>query len=276
MSGTRGRLADTHCHLIAPEFDSDREAVLERARAAGIERILIPGLDLDSSRMAVVLADEHPEVFAAVGVHPHLAGEWDPAAEAELRSLAGSPGVVAIGEIGLDYVRNLAPAEVQRRAFRDQLDLAADVGLPVVVHNREATDDLMQELLAWSARLGPALTGRSGVLHAYSADLESASKAMAAGFYIGVAGPLTFLNANRRREITAQLPLERLVLETDSPYLAPHPHRGRRNEPSRVRLVAEALSALLGPSHSAVAQATARNASRLFRWDHGSDNSHLL
>ena len=269
-------LADTHCHLMLSDFDRDRPQVLARAREAGLNRLLVPGLDLATSRSAVELAEQHPQVFAAVGVHPHFAETWDNVTETELRMLARSPKVVAIGEIGLDYYRNLSRPEIQRAVFKAQLDLAAELERPVVIHNRQAIDDIMDHLLTWSMDLPQRLDGKAGVLHANSADLETANKAITRGFYIGVAGPVTYLNAQALHQITTRLPLERQILETDAPFLAPHPNRSKRNEPAYVKLVAERFATLQSISLTEAATITSQNAANLFNWDHEIENSHIL
>jgi TatD DNase family protein len=269
-------LVDTHCHLTLSAFKNDVGEVLARARAAGVERIVVPGIDLPTSQAAVALAEAEEGVFAAVGIHPHDAQAFSPAVERELRALASSDRVVAIGEIGLDYFRDRSPRPAQRAAFRAQLALATEVGLPVVVHNREATADVMNELLEHARRQPPPLAGRVGVMHAFSADLETGRQASEAGYFLGVAGPITYPDANARREITAALPLERLVVETDAPYLAPHPRRRDRNEPAQTREVAERLAALFEVSLETVARRTSANAGRLFGWDHGIDDHRLL
>lgn len=273
MTANCAFLADTHCHLNAPEYDSDRDQVLANAISAGIQWLIVPGIDLDGSRSAVKLAEKHPDIYAAVGIHPHAASSWNHAAEIELRKLAQSPRVVAIGEIGLDFYRNLSPHEIQIEAFQAQLAIAADLGLPVIVHNRESINTVIRNLLDFSASLSPELQSRAGVLHAFSADLDSALKAIEAGFYIGIAGPITFRNAELRREITRQLPLERLLTETDAPYLSPHPHRGKRNEPARVRLIAEALAKEFNIDYCIIANITRQNASILFGIDDETNNS---
>jgi TatD DNase family protein len=269
MTETDLVLADTHCHLDLSAFDSDLEAVLDRARAEGIKHILVPGIDLDSSRKAVRLAERYADVHAAVGVHPHRSATWSDAVANEMRTMAESPAVCAIGETGLDFYRNLAPHDVQRRAFREQLALAAELGLPVVIHSRQALDDVMNTLLRWSEELPSNLHGRAGVLHAYSGDIKSASKVWAEGFYIGVAGPVTYRKADQRRQITAQIPAERLLLETDAPYLTPHPHGRKRNEPAFVRVIGKEVSRLFGMSEAEMAGITSRNADKLFGWNHG-------
>ncbi len=268
MINSEFELADTHCHLGLSAFDSDLTEVLERAKAEGVSHILVPGIDLASSNKAVSLAERHPGVYAAVGVHPHHSASWSASVAGELRALAKSPSVCAIGEIGLDFYRNLAPPDVQRKAFRDQLALAADVGLPVVVHSRQALEEVMEDLLAWSADLPARLKQRAGVLHAYSGDLQAASRASAQGFYIGIAGPVTYRNADERRHVTSQLPSERILLETDAPYLTPHPLGRKRNEPAFVRLVAKEVSRLFEMKESVLAGITSRNAANLFGWNH--------
>jgi TatD DNase family protein len=276
MNAPALELADTHCHLDLSAFDADLTDVLNRAAGNGVEHILIPGIDLDSSRKAVQLAEKHPGVYAAVGVHPHRAASWNESTAQQLRALIQSSFVCAIGEIGLDFYRNLSPQDVQRRVFRAQLSLAAEAGLPVVVHCREALTEILDDLLPWAEQLPRDLKTRAGVLHAYSGDLESASEACSRGFYIGIGGPLTYRKAQDRRDITAQIPTDRLLLETDAPYLTPHPYRHQRNEPAYVRLVAQELSKLFGMEEAAIAEITSQNAATLFGWNHGNKSGHIL
>jgi TatD DNase family protein len=264
-------LADTHCHLCLDEFADDLDQVLERARQAGVDRILVPGVDLATSERAVELAEAHTGLYAAVGVHPHYAASYRAETRARLRRLARSPRVVAIGEIGLDYYRDRSPRDEQRHAFADQLDLAGELGLPAVIHNREAGDDLLQAALPWAA-----LRDNPGVLHAFSSDQATAAAAAQAGFFLGVAGPITFPNAEGRRMITGTLPPERVVLETDAPYLSPHPRRGERNEPARVAVIAEVLSGIWQRRPDETRRMTWDNAEALFHWNDGTDHDHLL
>ncbi len=262
-------LTDTHCHLNFDTFDSDRSNVLERAWESGLQRILNPGVDVETSRSALGIAESQPAIYAAVGVHPEAASTWNEAALAELRDLASRPKVVAIGEIGLDYYREDAPPALQKEAFQAQLELAGEVGLPVVVHSRQAMEDLLSILRNWCNRLrdlGNPLSGRPGVLHSFEGSLEAAQEAMRLNFYIGVSGPVTFKNAPDRQAIIATLPLEHLLIETDAPFLSPHPLRGRRNEPANVRLIAEKIADLHHQSISSVAQITTENAAKLFAW----------
>ena len=258
-------LIDTHAHLDFSKFDGDRPAVVKRARAAGVSEIVNVGTDLVSSRRAVDLAEEYEVVYAAVGVHPHGAKALDGATLEELRELAQRPKVVAVGEIGLDYYRNLSPRDAQRRAFRAQLAWAAKLGKPVIIHDRDAHDEILQTLSTWAAGLeNSRLTGRLGVLHTFSGDLEMAQKAIDLGFYISISGPVTYRNARQLPEIVRALPLDRLLVETDCPFLAPEPHRGKRNEPAYTRLVAERLAKLKGIPFDDLARATTANARRLF------------
>jgi TatD DNase family protein len=246
---------DSHAHLDFPQFDSDREVVIQRAREAGLVAILNVGADLASSQAAVALAEQYDFVYAAVGVHPHDAKTVTPAVLDELRALARHPKVVAIGEIGLDYYRDLSPRPVQRQAFADQLALAAELALPVVVHDREAHDDVLATLRGWQG---------SGVIHSYSAGPERLDEVLGLGFSISISGPVTFRRAHRLRSVAAAAPLERLLVETDCPYLTPVPYRGRRNEPAYVRYVAQAVAHARGIAEDVLAQATADNARRLF------------
>jgi TatD DNase family protein len=251
---------DTHCHLDFPEFDPDRETVLARAREAGLTRILIPGVDLAACRRAILLAERHPEVYAAVGLHPNEAGALTPAAWTELRSLAKHPKVVGIGEIGIDlYWRKLSLTE-QEAAFRSQLHLADEVGKPVIVHNRDAH----AEVLAILREVRPA---GGAVLHAFSGDRALADAALELGFYLGVDGPLTYKKNEALRALFAAVPLERVLVETDAPYLTPQAWRGKRNEPAYVRQVVEKLAEIRGISIETAADVTTRSAASFFGWE---------
>lgn len=262
-------LTDTHCHLNLDTYADDRGQVLERAWAAGVARILVPGIDLATSRQAVALAETHSNLYAAVGVHPHAASGWTEETTSALRDLARSPKVTAIGEIGLDYYRDRSPRDQQRAVFQAQLALAAELELPVVLHNRDAWDDFWSILTAWQAQLrasGSTLQERPGVLHSFDGSPEQARQAAGCGFFIGISGPVTFKNAAERHAVAANLPLDRLLIETDSPYLAPQPYRGRRNEPAHVALVAEKLADLHAAALETVVTATWNNAVTLFDW----------
>jgi TatD DNase family protein len=260
---------DTHCHLNFNLFEPDLDQVLERAWEHGIQSILMPGIDVESSRQVVALAERHPNLFAAVGVHPNDARSWNEQTERELRELAQHPRVLAIGEIGLDYYRDRAPAGLQRQVLETQISLAAELGKPVVLHSRDSIHDLWPILSQWQMSLAQAksaLARRPGVFHSYDGDLDTASKIIAQGFFIGISGPVTFRNATLRQGLVAALPLENLLLETDAPFLTPHPLRGKRNEPSYIPLIAEKIAELHAQPLPVVAEITTRNANRLLGW----------
>lgn len=264
------RLIDSHCHLDLAQFDADRADVLARARAAGVGAIINPGIDLVQCRGALALAEQTPELFVAVGLHPNSASAWTTTAAAELRELAGRPKVVAIGEIGLDYYWDKAPAATQWRVFEAQLDLAAELGLPVIIHNRDAGADVAAVLRTWVAGgrfAASPLAARpyAGVLHAFGGDLALAEEAYTWNFVLSLGGPVTFTNARDLHALVSQLDLDRLMLETDAPYLTPHPHRGKRNEPAHVLLVCERLATLFGTSAGDVAARTTALAHRFFQ-----------
>ncbi|MDH4136229.1 MAG: TatD family hydrolase [Anaerolineae bacterium] len=267
-------LIDTHAHLDFPQFDADRQEVITRSQEAGVGIIVNAGAGLEASRAGVALAETYPQVYAAVGVHPHEAKTLNEDVLKELRALAQHPRVVAIGEIGLDYYRDLSPRPVQRQAFQQQLALARELGKPIIVHDREAHQDVMSALRRW-VRDGyqPSATSHQlsaighqpvGVMHCFSGDLAMAREVIEMGFYISIPGPVTFANARRLPELVRTLPLERLLIETDCPYLTPHPHRGKRNEPAYVRLVAEAIAQIKGIPLEQVARLTTANARALF------------
>ncbi len=252
-------LIDSHCHIQDREFDADREDVLARAKGAGVEYVLAIGSTLSSSRRARDLAQKHSQVFAAVGIHPHNSRDADSGTFNAIRELAASDRVVALGEMGLDYYRDLSPRNIQQRVFRYQINLARELELPIVIHDRDAHGDTLAILREEKAgEVG-------GVLHCFSGSLEMARECIAMGFYISLAGPVTFANARRLARVAAGLPLDRLLVETDSPYLTPVPHRGKRNEPAYVVYVAEAVARLQGVSLEEVKGRTRANTMELFR-----------
>ncbi len=262
-------LVDSHCHLDFYAFDQDRAEVLMRANKSSVHTILNPGIDLATSRSAVQLTEVYSNLFAAVGVHPNEGQTWTEKTARELRTLARHAKVVAIGEIGLDYYRNQTPRDQQVSNFRSQLALAAELNLPVIIHNRQATADVIEILASWYSALvrhDSPLAERPGVLHSFEGDLEVAQRAMDMHFFLGVSGPITFRNAPERRALFSTLPLEKLLIETDSPFLAPHPYRGQRNEPAYVRAVAETLASIQDTTLSSVGEMTSANAARLFAW----------
>ncbi|TCL74093.1 TatD DNase family protein [Hydrogenispora ethanolica] len=250
---------DSHCHLNDEAFAADCEEVLERAGAAGVEAMIVVGFDLPSSERAIQLAERHEPLRAAVGIHPHDAKIWDAEVAGRLRQLLGHPRVVALGEIGLDYHYNYSAPEQQRIAFKAQLQLAADCDKPVIIHNREAHQDTL--MILTEQPLGAA----GGVMHCYSGSLPMAESFLKLGLHISLAGPVTFANAAKLREVAAALPLAKLLVETDSPYLAPHPWRGRRNEPGYVGFVGAKLAEIKELPLAEVMEQTTANTRRLFR-----------
>lgn len=249
---------DSHVHLTDKQFAEDLPQVLERARAAGVNKMVNIGYDLKSSRDGVTLAEREDGVFAVVGIHPHDAITCTLEVLEELERLAKNPRVVALGEMGLDYYRDLSPRDVQKDAFREQLRLAKKLNKPVVIHDRDAHQDVMGILKEEKvAEIG-------GVMHCYSGSWEMAREAMKMKLYISIAGPVTFNNARRLQDIAKLVPLNRLLIETDCPYLAPEPYRGKRNEPSYVVKVAEMIADLKGITLESLVTATTYNAERLF------------
>ena len=255
-------LIDTHTHLDDPRYDTDREAVMARARDAGVHSFVTIGCDLATSRAAVALADRYADVFATIGVHPHevkhMADEWYD----ELRRLAQHPKVVAYGEIGLDYHYNHSPPSEQRDRFREQINLAHELHLPIVVHTREAQEDTITILREERA------AAAGGVFHCFSGDAWLAKDALDLGFFLSFSGVITFQNATMLREIVKTVPLDRVLVETDCPYLTPVPYRGKRNEPAYVKLVAEKVAHVLGSAtlrSEDIERITSENARRLFK-----------
>ncbi len=253
---------DSHCHLFMPEFTSDSADVLARARVAGVTGFVLIGYDLESSQSAVQFARSHPGTFACVAVHPHHADQAGAETLGALRTLAADPKVVGVGEIGLDYYRDLSPRESQAAAFRAQLELASALGLPVVIHDRDAHDDTMRILAAGPHP--PAV-----ILHCFSGDQGMAEQAWARGYYTGIGGPLTYANAERLRALFRQAPRDRVLLETDAPYLPPALHRGQRNEPAYLPLVAARLAALWEVDLDTLAALTTANTRRAFAIEDG-------
>ena len=253
------RLFDTHCHLMDDGFVADIADVISRARAAGVERIIIPAVDVQSAKRAIAIAEAYDGIYVAVGIHPEAGGTVDTAPLAEVSQLAEHPRVVAIGEIGLDYHWDVTPRADQQAMLAHQIELAKTGFLPVIIHNRDATADTLRVLQAAKA------DAVGGVMHCFTGSYEIAMEAIQLGFYISFGGPVTFKNARNVREVAAQIPLEWLLIETDAPYLTPHPFRGQRNEPAHVKLVAEQLAALRGMSVEEIADITYQNACRLFR-----------
>jgi len=270
-------LTDTHCHLNFDRYQSDLAEVLDRAKAAGLKRILVPGIDLDSSREILGLVNESSLLYAAVGVHPNSGNSWHAETSAKLRELVNHPKVVAVGEIGLDYFRDHTPRELQKRILQAQLDLALDARLPVILHvrnrseqDRSCIEDLLGILETWVERAKPAFTDRlhkPGVIHSFSGNLQESKKALQLGFYLGVTGPVTYPKADQMREVVAHTPLDRLLIETDGPFLSPQQKRGKRNEPAHVCYIVDKISEVIGGMPDTVAEQTTANADAVFMWE---------
>ncbi len=252
-------LIDSHAHLDDERFDRDRERLIESLRENGIDLVINPGDDLQSSIKAVALAEKYENIYAAVGVHPHAAKEMDDATIGILKSFTNREKVIAIGEIGLDYYYDNSPRNIQRQRFIEQLNLAKEVHLPVIIHSRSAAGETFEILK--EAQDG----NLEGVLHCYSGSVEMAIEYIKLGFYISIAGPITFKNSKVAKEVVKAVPLDKLLIETDSPYLTPEPYRGKRNEPIYVRYVAGTIAEVKGLSFEEIAKATAENAKKLFR-----------
>jgi TatD DNase family protein len=269
-------LADTHCHLDFVSFNEDRDSVIQCAEAQGVVRILNPGIDLESSHRAIDLASKNSSVYAAVGFHPNEGQVWQEDSLEELKTLARSEKVVAIGEIGLDYYRDKTDRDLQWRIFRVQLDIAAEAGLPVIIHSRDkpgesssAISDVLYALEHWRAGLknkNPELYHQPGVLHSFSGDIRDAKRAIENGFFIGISGPVTFKKADVLKDVVSSVPAEYLLSETDAPFLTPHPYRGKRNEPGYVRFVATEIANLRGQDFLQISEIMFCNAKRLFHW----------
>lgn len=254
--GRKISLTDSHAHLDFYGSDQVIEEVVARAKENGITRIITVADKLESSYRAVEIAKKYEGVYAAIGVHPHEAKSVNPDTIKELKKLAKEPEVVAIGEIGLDYYKNHSPRTVQQKVFAQQLELAIGLNLPVIIHDRDADEDMLKIVTKHRPK--------RGVFHCFSGDIALAQTVLAMNFYISIAGSVTFKNAGGLTEIAKFVPLTKLLIETDSPYLTPQPHRGRKNEPAYVRFVAEKIAELKGISLSAVSASTQENVSLLF------------
>ena len=256
-----GRLnvfVDTHAHLQWTSFDKDREEVISRARKVGVSHIVNIGFDIDGSRKGIELAEKHKGLYATVGIHHHNATQLDQNVLNTLRKLCENSKVVAIGEIGLDYYRNLSPREAQKKAFEAQLFLAEEQGLPVVIHDREAHADILKMLSKFTRKI-------NGIMHCFSGSRDMAEQSIKSGFYISFAGPVTFPNSRKLQEIAKSTDLNKILLETDSPWLAPQDMRGKRNEPAFLPLIAKKIAELKRISVRELAEATTKNAKKIFQ-----------
>lgn len=257
---------DSHAHLEMGEFDRDRDMVIRRASEAGVGRICTVGTSLPDCRKAIEIASRYSNVYAIVGIHPHEAKDIEPATYVELKALARQSKVIAYGEIGLDFFRDISPRQVQLRCFGEQLDIASELGLPIVIHDREAHRETLEMLRAWTG-------GRRGVIHCFSGDYAMARECLDLGFYLSIPGTITYKKSDSLAQVVKKIPLDRLLIETDAPYLAPVPHRGKRNEPAYVVLTARRIAEIRALESEEVARATTDNARRIFGIDEGLDTS---
>ncbi|MEY8351087.1 TatD family hydrolase [Bacillus cereus] len=251
-------LFDTHSHLNAEQFKEDLQEVIVRMKEAGVSYTVVVGFDEVTIKKAMELAETYDFIYAAVGWHPVDAIDMTEEHLAWLEELAAHPKVVALGEMGLDYHWDKSPKEVQKEVFRKQIQLAKKVNLPIIIHNRDATQDIVDILAEENA----AEVG--GIMHCFSGSVEVAQQCIGMNFLISLGGPVTFKNAKKPKEVAMEIPMEKLLIETDCPYLTPHPFRGKRNEPSYVKLVAEEIANLKGISYEEVAKITTENAKGLF------------
>jgi len=251
-------LFDTHCHLYDEKFRDGLDLVIDQAMMAGVACIVVPGIDVRTSEQAIALAGKYDIIYAAVGIHAEAAKDVPEADFSQIEALAKEKKVVAIGEIGLDYYWNVAPPEIQQEVLRRQIDLARRTSLPVIIHNRDATLDTVN-LLKRECR-GEV----NGIMHCFTGSIETARQCIDLGFYISFGGSVTFKNARNVQEVASQVVESRLLIETDAPYMTPHPHRGTRNEPAHVRLVAEKLAELRDVDYESLTKLTYANAERLF------------
>ncbi len=252
-------LIDSHAHLEMPDFENDLDEVLRRAKASGVSYVFTVGTEKRDWMRALEIAHAHPSVYAILGVHPHNAGEIDDGTYPTLRRLCTDGKVKAYGEIGLDFYRNRSPRDIQKRRFSEQVHLAKELGLPIVVHDREAHQETLEILK--SEKAGE----EGGIIHCFSGDYEMAKACIEMGFLISIPGSVTFGNAHGIHENVRKIPLEHLLIETDAPFLAPVPFRGKRNEPSYVRYTAQKIAEIKKISFEKVAEVTSQNAMRVYR-----------
>ncbi|MFS0749667.1 TatD family hydrolase [Oceanobacillus sp. 1P07AA] len=254
-------LFDTHVHLNAKQFEDDREETIQRAYDAGVENMVVVGFDRETIPLAIEIAESYPDIYAAVGWHPVDAIDMTEEDLNWIEQLSSHPKVVAIGEMGLDYHWDKSPKDIQKKVFRKQIALAKKVNMPIIIHNREATEDIIKILQEENAKeIG-------GIMHCYNDSVDYVQDCLDMNFYISLGGPVTFKNAPLPKEVAKEVPLDRLLIETDAPFLAPHPNRGKRNEPAYVRLVAEQIAAIREMSVEEISGITTRNARRFFKID---------
>ncbi|MFN4151370.1 MAG: TatD family hydrolase [Candidatus Sericytochromatia bacterium] len=252
-------LFDSHAHINLHFYKDDIDSVLKRMLDDGINKVVIPGIDIETVRSAIELAEKHPNfIYTAVGYHPQDAIKWEDSLYQELTELSKNSTVVAVGEVGLDYYWDTTPRDVQHDVLKKQINLAKELDLPLIIHTRESQDDTLEILKKYNAE------SVGGVFHCFSGDVEFAKRCIDLGFYISFAGNITFKNAQNLRDVAKEIPLEHILIETDSPYLTPVPNRGKRNEPYNVKYVAQQVATLKDLDFDVVADITYKNAIKLF------------
>jgi TatD DNase family protein len=250
-------LADSHAHLEMNDFDRDRDEVIRRAENAGVDLIITVGTTLDDCRKAVSIANKYKNVYAAIGIHPHEVKDIDETTYETLKKLAKMDKVVAFGEIGLDFFRNLSPRDVQIRRFGEQLELASEIGLPIIIHDRDAHQETLEMLGGWKGK-------HRGVVHCFSGNYKMAEKCLEMGFFISIPGAITFGKSEKLQDVVRHIPVTDILVETDAPYLTPHPHRGKRNEPAYVIHTARKVAEIKGLSLEELASVTYQNTKNVF------------
>ncbi|WP_214269676.1 TatD family hydrolase [Mammaliicoccus lentus] len=252
-------LIDTHVHLNADQYDDDLQEVIDRALSEGIDRMFVVGFDTKTIERTMKLIDQYEFIYGIIGWHPVDAIDCTDERLEWIESLSKHPKIIGIGEMGLDYHWDKSPKDIQKDVFRKQIALAKRVQLPIIIHNREATQDCVDILKEENA------SEVGGIMHSFSGSNEIADEILKMNFYVSLGGPVTFKNAKQPKEVAKHVPLDRLLVETDAPFLSPHPYRGKRNEPARVKLVAEQIAELRGLTYEEVCEATTENAERLFK-----------
>ena len=249
-------LTDTHCHLFYEQLKNDLSNVLSRANEMNVTRFICVGTNINDSKECLSITENHENIFSSVGIHPHDSKDTEDGYIDEIYELMEYESMIAIGEMGLDYYRNISPPEIQEKVFREQLEIAQDLNRPIIFHNRDADSDIIKVLSDYPEVIG--------VAHCFSSTLETANSLLEMGYYISFSGNITFKN-NHLSEVVKEIPLHRILVETDSPYLSPEPYRGKTNEPSRVRIVAEKVAEIKNIPFEDIAKHTHENASELFQ-----------
>lgn len=262
------RLVDTHCHLNMMQSESNLDEIIDNAIKNDIHRIMVPGLDLESSIDAIKIAEKFDIVYAAVGYHPNDAHKWNENSLSILQEIAQHPKVKAIGEIGLDFYREHSSKSVQIHVFKEQLKLSEKTGLPVIIHSRNSFDDISKILIEWQKNI--ILKGTHqylGIMHAFEGNLTQANLITKHPFLLGIGGPITYKNSHEKHEIAMKIPMESILLETDSPFLSPVPLRGKTNEPANIKFIAEKIAHLTEKPLKWVSEVTSENANKIFAWE---------